>query len=104
AQDYDGRIQRELVVAGANQYARQVALQTLLRGARELADLGRVDEAAAKLRAAGQYDPSYATDPARQAKAMAIAGLTKQAGDWVARDDLDRARNLYARVHQIDAS
>jgi tetratricopeptide (TPR) repeat protein len=104
AQDYDGRIQRELAVAGASEYAKQVALQALLREAGDLADLGRVEDAAEKLRAAGQYDPTYATDPVGRAKAMAIAALIKQGGESVARDELDRARDLYARVHKIDAS
>jgi tetratricopeptide (TPR) repeat protein len=103
-QDYDGRIQRELVGAGASEYAKQVALTALVRGADDLAGLGRVEDAAEKLRAAGQYDPTYAADPAGRAKAMAIAALTKQGGEWVARDDLDRARELYARAHKIDAS
>ena len=104
APNYDGRIQRELAAAGASAYARQLAFQALLRKARELADLGRVEDAAEKLRAAAQYDPTYAADPVGRAKAMAIAALTKEGGEWVARDDLDRARDLYARVHKIDAS
>lgn len=104
APDYDGRIQGELAAAGAGAYARQVALQALLRKVRDMADVGRVEEAAEKLRAAGHYNPMYAADPVGQAKAMAIAALTKNGGEWVARDDLDRARDLYARVHKIDAS
>ncbi len=104
AQDYDGRVQRELAAAGANQYAKQVALQTLVQRARDLAALGRVEDAAKNLRAAGQYDAKYTADPIGQARVMAIAALTKQGADWVARDDLDRARDLYSRVHQIDPS
>jgi WD40 repeat protein/tetratricopeptide (TPR) repeat protein len=104
AQDYDGRIQRELAVVGASNYAKQVALQMMLRVARDMAELGRVEDATEKLRAAGQYDPRYMADPVRQAKSMVITSLTKHGADLVARDDLDRARDLYARVHQIDPS
>jgi WD40 repeat protein/tetratricopeptide (TPR) repeat protein len=102
--NYDGRIQRELTVAGATNYAKQLALQKLLRSANDLADVGRVEDAAEKLRAAGQYDPRYGADNVVRARDMAIASLKKQGGEWVARDDLDRARDLYARIHRIDPS
>jgi tetratricopeptide (TPR) repeat protein len=104
ADDYDGRIQRELAVAGPSKFAKQVALETLVRGADDLADIGRVEEAAEKLRAAAQYDLRYAADPVGQARTRAIAALTKQGGESVAREDLDRAHDLYARVHTIDPS
>jgi WD40 repeat protein/tetratricopeptide (TPR) repeat protein len=104
SQDYDGRIQRELVAAGASEYAAKLALNTLVRSASQLAELGRVDDAAEKLREAGRYEPTYAVDPVGRAKDAAVAALTKRGGESIARDDLDRARDLYRRAHEIDPS
>ncbi|MNG71387.1 Tetratricopeptide repeat protein [compost metagenome] len=100
--NYEGNSQRELLEVGSQLYARQVAFESLMQGAMNQASLGRVNDTAEKLRAAHAYLFSVGLDPDAEAKTMVVNALTEQAGESIARDDLDRARQLYTQLHRID--
>lgn len=102
--DFDNRSPLELYFYGPEKYAKNIALNSLLLEAEDFAQVGRIEDAADKFKAAGQYSEEYANNPLERARSLAVESLRKEAEVSIARNGLERSRSLYMRVKQVDPS